>query len=192
MKKLTQKSLIFEYYKKNPDRDIRHVEIVDWATKEWQLRTGKIFRDPDRAIRSLYQEGMLIKVRKGVYRYDSCRVHIPPRNFTPSQRRAILKRDNFQCVLCGKGKRHGVELHVDHIMPKELGGYATLENGQTLCSQHNMLKKSLKQTETGKKMFILYYDLAKSDNNAKLMDFCKAILAVYDKYGMNSHIKWNN
>lgn len=82
-------------------------------------------------------------------------------------------------------------MHVDHIMPKELGGDATIVNGQTLCSQHNMLKKSLKQTETGKKMFIRYYDLAKSDQNLKLMEFCRDVLAVYTKHNMNDHIKWD-
>lgn len=191
MSKLSQKSLIFEYYKNNPDRDIPHSEVVDWATEEWQRRTGKIFRDPDRAIRLLYQEGMLIKVGKGVYRYDPSGVYKPQRDFTSAQRLEIFERDGYQCVICGKGKKHGVALHVDHIMPKELGGDATIVNGQTLCSQHNMLKKSLKQTETGKKMFIRYYDLAKSDQNLKLMAFCRDVLAVYTKHNMNDHIKWD-
>ncbi|MXX94328.1 MAG: HNH endonuclease [Gammaproteobacteria bacterium] len=191
MSKLSQKSLIFEYYKNNPDRDIPHSEVVDWATEEWQQRTGKIFRDPDRAIRMLYQEGMLIKVGTGVYRYDPSGVYKPQKDFTTAQRLEILERDEYQCVICGKGKKHGVALHVDHIMPKELGGDATIENGQTLCSQHNMLKKSLKQTETGKKMFIRYYDLARSDQNLKLMEFCRDVLAVYTKHSMNDHIKWD-
>jgi hypothetical protein len=59
-----------EYFKKNPNKDIPHPEIVDWATKEWLKRSGKVFRDPDRGIRRLSQDGLLIKVAKGVYRYD--------------------------------------------------------------------------------------------------------------------------
>ena len=43
------------------------------------------------------------------------------------------------------GKKDGVELHIDHIKPKDFGGEATIENGQTLCAQHNFIKKNLKQ-----------------------------------------------
>jgi 5-methylcytosine-specific restriction endonuclease McrA len=50
-----------------------------------------------------------------------------------------------------------------HIRPKDLGGEVIVENGQTLCSQHNFLKKNLKQTETGKKMHIHLYKLAEKE-----------------------------
>ena len=70
MKHVTQLDILKEYYMKNPRRDIQHKEIVDWATQEYRERTGKVFRDPDRGIRSLYQRGFLIKVRKDVYRYE--------------------------------------------------------------------------------------------------------------------------
>ena len=65
-----QSDLIMEYFKKNPKRDIHHPEIVDWVVAEYKKRTGNVFRDPDRAIRKLSQEGMLIKIKKGVYKYD--------------------------------------------------------------------------------------------------------------------------
>lgn len=181
-----------EYFKKNPNRDIPHPEIVDWATSEWLKRTGTVFRDPDRGIRRLHQDGYLIKVRKGVYHYNPDAVNRRElEDFTAAQKAAILKRDKYRCVVCGKGKKEGVELHIDHIKPKDLGGKATLENGQTLCSQHNFIKKNLKQTETGKKMFIRLYDLAKSENNKELMKFCVDILETYEQYNINSHIVWN-
>ena len=62
----TQLELLMEYFQKNPNRDIHHPEIVDWATNEWKKRTGSVFRDPDRGIRKLHQDGYLIKVKKGV------------------------------------------------------------------------------------------------------------------------------
>ncbi|WP_298495000.1 HNH endonuclease [Helicobacter sp. UBA3407] len=34
-------------------------------------------------------------------------------------------------------KKEGAKLYIDHIKPKDLGGKATLENGQTLCSRRN-------------------------------------------------------
>ncbi|GMV77255.1 MAG: hypothetical protein AMXMBFR79_03900 [Chitinophagaceae bacterium] len=35
-----------------------------------EKRIGEVFRDPDRGIRKLAQQGQLIKVGKGIYRYD--------------------------------------------------------------------------------------------------------------------------
>lgn len=54
---IVQADLIMEYFKKNPNRDIKHPEIVDWVVAEYKRRIGKVFRDPDRAIRKLSQEG---------------------------------------------------------------------------------------------------------------------------------------
>ena len=79
---------------------------------------------------------------------------------------------------------------MDHIKPKDFGGKATIENGQTLCAQHNFQKKNLKQTETGKKMFIRLYELSKKENYNNLKNFCEEILEVYQKHEINCHIKW--
>ncbi len=188
---VVQKDLIIEFFKKNPDRDISHPEIVDWLTSVYKEKTGKVFRDPDRAIRKLSQEGFLIKIRKGVYRYDPSFVtNREMEDFTVAQKHQILERDGYKCVICGRGLKDGVELHVDHIKPKDFGGKATIENGQVLCSQHNFLKKNFKQTETGKKMFIRLYELAKKEGNQELLSFCVQILEVFDKNNINGHIKW--
>lgn len=72
-------------------------------------------------------------------------------DFSERQKKEILARDDYRCVMCGRGLKDGVELHVDHIKPKDQGGEATIENGQTLCSIHNFQKKNYNQTETGKK-----------------------------------------
>lgn len=93
-------------------------------------------------------------------------------------------------MICGKGAAEGIELHIDHIKPKYLGGKAEIDNAQTLCSQHNFLKKNLKQTETGKKMFIHLYQLAKNKKNKKLKNFCYDILKTYETHDINGHIDW--
>lgn len=187
----TQLELLMEYFKKNPNRNIPHPEIVDWATSEWEKQTNTVFRDPDRGIRRLHQDGLLMKVRKGVYYYNPDTINKRDlEDFTATQKEAILKKDGYKCVVCGKGKKNGIELHVDHIKPKDLGGKAIVENGQTLCSQHNFIKKNLKQTETGKKMFIHLYELAKSENNDELKKFCADILKTYEKHNINGHIAW--
>lgn len=191
MKEITQQELLIEFYKANPNRNIEHPEIVDWVTSEYYKRTGKIFRDPDRGVRKLSQSGFLIKVKKGTYRYDPEYEHRRSlEEFTQKQKREILERDLYKCVICGKGTKEGVELHVDHIKPKEFGGEATINNGQTLCAQHNFQKKTLKQTETGKKMFIRLYELSKEEGNNNLVQFCADILDTFEKHNINGHIEW--
>ncbi|MEK7124796.1 MAG: HNH endonuclease signature motif containing protein [Patescibacteria group bacterium] len=186
-----QKDLIIEFFKENPNRNVKHPEVVDWVVFTYKKRTGNVFRDPDRAIRHLAQSGFLIKIAKGIYKYDPAKVHNRElEDFTATQKQIILKRDGYRCVICGRGEKEGVELHVDHIKPKDFGGEAIVENGQTLCSQHNFIKKNLKQTETGKKMFIRLYELAKSEKNEELMRFCVNILEIYEKHNINGHIVW--
>lgn len=186
-----QKDLIVEFFKKNPNRDIKHPEVVDWVVATYKKRTGNVFRDPDRAIRQLGQSGFLIKIAKGVYKYNPEKVNIRElEDFTSTQKEAILKKDGYKCVICGRGKKEGVDLHIDHIKPKDFGGKATIENGQTLCSQHNFIKKNLRQTETGKKMFIHLYELAKSEKNEELIKFCADVLETYERHSINGHIVW--
>ena len=133
----------------------------------------------------------MIKIKKGIYRYDpDAAKQRKLEDFTPEQKAVILKRDDYKCVVCGRGKKEGIELQVDHIKPKYLGGTSIIENGQTLCAQHNFIKKILKQTETGKKMFIRLYELAKNENNEELRKFCADVLETYEKYNINGHIVW--
>jgi len=191
MKKITQSEIVMEYFKNNPLRDIKHPEVVDWVVQEYKKRTGEIFRDPDRQIRKLHQQGLLIKVAKGIYRYDPNLVQNKDlRDFSDKQKKEILARDGYRCVMCGRGLKDGVELHVDHIKPKDQGGEATIENGQTLCSIHNFQKKNYNQTETGKKMFIRLYEKAKSINDTQTMNFCTEILEVFERNNINGHIEW--
>lgn len=188
---VVQAELIMEYFRKHPNREIKHPEVVDWCVSEYKKRTGEVFRDPDRAIRKLSQEGQLIKIKKGVYKYDSS--HINNReleDFTPEEKEVIFKRDGYRCVICGRGVKDGVEIQADHIKPKDLGGRAEISNGQTLCAQHNFQKKNYKQTESGKKMFIRLYELAKATNDQTMVNFCKEVLKIFDKHGVNGHILW--
>lgn len=188
---MSQEELIKEFYIKNPNRNIEHAEVVDWAVAEYNKRTSKVFRDPDRSIRKLHQAGFLIKVSKGVYRYDPAQVvNRELHEFTAKQKIMILERDGHKCVRCGRGKPEGVELHIDHIKAKDNGGDASLENGQALCSRCNYIKKNTGHTESGKKMFIRLYELAKKDNNEELKKFTADLLQVFEQYDINGHIEW--
>ncbi len=190
-KVISQSELLMEYFKNNPNKNIPHPEIVAWALKEFLKRTGRVFADPDRGIRKLHQEGHLIKVKKGVYKYDpSMVIKRELEDFAPEIKERIFKEGKFKCAMCGLGKKEGLEIHIDHIKPKDLGGKATFENGQILCGPHNYLKKNFRQTETGKKMFINLYKLSMSLDNKPLSKFCAEILEVFEKNDVNGHIKW--
>jgi hypothetical protein len=188
-RKISQADLILNYYRQRPNQPIPHSEAVDWATDEWLKLTGKVFRDPDRAVRRFSQSGVLIKVSKGIYMYDPdfvLRENLY--DFTPEQTRAILEQDNYRCVVCGRGKAEGVDLQVDHIKPKDKGGRAAIENGQTLCGQHNFIKKNYSQTEAGKRFFIKMREQAIAINDETMLNFCDEVLATYTRYGYDDQI----
>lgn len=154
--------LIIEYFKEHPNEELPHGPVVDWVEEKYKKLYNKKPRDPWRAIRMLHQQGFLIKVRKGIYKYDPKFVTEKEiEDFTPELKEQILKRDGYKCVICGRSAMEGYELHVDHILPKDKGGKGTLENGQTLCSICNFRKKNYNQTESGKKMFIRLWETAK-------------------------------
>lgn len=60
---------------------------------------------------------------------------------TDSLRYDIMKRDGFQCVLCGAKASDGIKLHVDHIQPVSKGGKTERSNLRTLCDRCNMGKR---------------------------------------------------
>ncbi|OHA87736.1 MAG: HNH endonuclease [Candidatus Zambryskibacteria bacterium RIFCSPLOWO2_01_FULL_39_39] len=185
----SQMEFLMEFYKEHPDMDISHPTIVDWVTKEYTKRTGKVYRDPDRGIRKLYQDGFLVKVGKGIYKYapDFIKKRILE-DFDTKTREEVFKRDNYKCVICGRGVAEGMDIHADHVKPKDRGGKATVENGQTLCSQHNFLKKNLGQTTLGKRYFIRLHKASIKAQDQNLIDFCKEVLDLFDKYGIDTQV----
>ncbi len=56
----------------------------------------------------------------------------------------VLKRDNGICQLCGRGRKDGVVLHVDHIVPLSVDWSKRLDpnNLQTLCEDCNLGKSN--------------------------------------------------
>lgn len=190
----SQTAFVKEWFIKRPNRDISHEESKSGIENEYFKITKCRFEDVDRSIRKLAQIGFLIKIKKGWYRYDPKLASIRTlEDFSASDKKQILERDGYKCVICGKGKKDGIDLQVDHIKPKELGGSAAISNGQTLCASHNFRKKISSQTETGKKMFIRLLESVKDtdDKNAsKIEKFCEEILKVFEKHDIDNHIKW--
>lgn len=129
----TVSELVMEYFRAHSKQDMKHGPVVDWVEEQYLKLHGKKPRDTWRAIRRLYQEGRLIKVKKGVYRFDPDYVRdISLLDFPHDVKEKIFQRDNYRCVVCGLGRKDGVEICADHIVPLDKGGTNTIENGQTL------------------------------------------------------------
>lgn len=179
-----------EYFQKHPKKELPHGPVVDWVEEQYRKLYKRKPRDPWREIRRLYQKGFLIKVKKGVYKYDPDLIRNKELHEFPQDiKEAIFKRDGYKCIVCGRGREDGVEIHADHRIPLEKGGTNTIENGQTLCSEHNLLKKNYSQTEFGKRFLIRLYQEALEKNDERMIKFCEEIFDIYDKYNINSHIE---
>jgi len=183
--------LIIEYFKNHPNKDLQHGPVVDWVEEKYLKLYKKKPRDTWRGIRKLHQEGLLIKVKKGIYKYDPEYVQNKElEDFTAEQKKQIFERDNYRCVQCGRRQDEGYELHADHRISKNSGGKATVDNGQTLCSICNFRKKNYGQTESGKKMLILMWESAKKIGDKHTKEFCEYLLSGYEKFNINDHIEW--
>ncbi len=176
MKTVTE--YIKEFFEAHPNEEIEHGKVVDYVFKFIPKA-----RDPWRAIRKLYQEGWLIQVKKGVYKrisgYKGHNVFTP---FPKEIREQIFKRDNYRCVVCGNGRHNGYEIHADHIKPQSKGGQSTIENGQTLCSEHNLMKKRYGVITFLGKYCKTMIEKAKGYKDETTEEMFKEILKVLNKY----------
>lgn len=172
---------IKEYFEKHPNEEVEHGSVVDYV-----FRYIPKARDPWRAIRKLYQEGYLIKVRKGVYkRIPGYHGNVVLSPFPPEVKEAIFKRDNYRCVVCDNGRHNGYEIHADHITPQSKGGSNTIENGQTLCSEHNLMKKRYGTTEFLNKYSKHMLELAREYKDKETESLFMDILRVLKKHKKN-------
>lgn len=188
-KKKSITDLIVEYFKTHPRQDLSHGPVVDWVEMKYKKMYNKKPRDTWRAIRQLHEKGFLVKVKKGIYRHDpDAMKKIELFDFPLEVKEQIFKRDNYKCIFCGRGPKDGVEICADHILSKNKGGTNTLDNGQTLCMEHNLMKKNYSQTEAGKRYFIKIYKKALIKKDGKIIKFCKCVFECYNKHKINSHI----
>lgn len=137
--------------------DTNHPEWINklnapkWTKKNKSISNGAIKRDKmNKAFRESEDEDD----------YSSVKGKEGGRFFNGALRQAILKRDHFRCVQCGKTPVDGVMLEVDHIIEFEDGGKTTFDNGQTLCKDCNKGKHQLKVLDDNNG-FISQMDFAK-------------------------------
>jgi len=196
-KKISQIEFVRSYFLQRPMVVISHAQAKSDLETAYLTVMGKRLEDSDRAIRKLHGDGFLEKVAKGQYMYNPETTGKKEFDeFTQGEKNEILKRDGYKCVVCGLGREDGLDLHIDHIKPRSLGGQGTVENGQVLCAPHNFMKKNLSQTETGKKIFIRLLELVKATPDdpasSQLENFLIDVLNVYEKHQVDGHVNWED
>lgn len=92
---------------------------------------GKLAAILGEASANFIKQGKLIKVGKGVYRYDpEVIADVELFDFSSATKEQIFARDGYRCVVCGRGRTDRVEICADHKVPKDKGGTNEAENGQ--------------------------------------------------------------
>ncbi len=174
-----------EYFENHPNQDITQEEITSHIRS---IRPDA--QDPWRAVRKLYEDGYLMKVKKGVYkRVPGYQGEVADEPFSEAVRKQIFERDGYHCVVCGNGPANGYEIHADHIRPRQLGGSSTLENGQTLCSEHNLLKKTYGTYDFYAHLVLRLEQEAKVAGDAKHTKMLGSIVSILQKNGYPSTAK---
>ena len=80
-----------KFFEQHPKQEWKHGPVVDWVTRKYRKEHPTPPRDPWRAIRKLSQQGVLTKVRKGVYKYDPSSVkEVELWDFSPTVKYAIF------------------------------------------------------------------------------------------------------
>ena len=69
-----------------------------------------------------------------------------PRPHVKLTRREVFRRDNYTCQYCG---RHTMDLTIDHIVPRHMGGTQSWTNVVAACSTCNHRKGGRTLSESG-------------------------------------------
>jgi hypothetical protein len=186
-----QVRIALDYFLDRPNRDVPHDDSRPWIQQECYSRLGRPCDDADRAIRRLADLGILVKVKKGVYRLDPDAIRaFSSQDFPEDIKLAAKQRDDWRCVMCGRGEAEGVELQVDHIRPRSAGGSGDISNAQTLCSTHNYRKRHLSRYTAGRRMFETMLEQARQNPDVegesdRVIEFCEEVLNLYVLHGFD-------
>lgn len=71
--------------------------------------------------------------------------HTARRKLSHRVRFLVMKRDGYRCQFCGRMANDGVQLDIDHIVPRAKGGSDRADNLQVLCSPCNNGKRTDEQ-----------------------------------------------
>jgi len=81
-----------------------------------------------KSVNAVFPRPSIIRLKQMVHR---------PRQSVKLSRREIFRRDSYTCQYCGK---HTLDLTIDHVIPRHVGGPHTWENVVAACSSCNHRK----------------------------------------------------
>lgn len=123
---------------------VGRLKDVEGRLRGYQEHTDLFWGLYDDAL-SILREDLESEIRD--HRIEAARMlrrhggHDRDRRRLPRKKRwAILVRDEFKCVYCGRGPKDGVTLHVDHIEAWAGGGPTVPGNLVTACEDCNLGK----------------------------------------------------
>jgi hypothetical protein len=166
-----------------------------------------------RALRQLKQDGIIsytfdasenAYIVNAINEYSS---RTSRSKITTKIRYRILNRDKYTCQACGKKpSEDGVKLHVDHMVPVDMGGLHNDKNLWTLCSDCNLGKKNFFRDELDsdamKEVFKkdsgyqrlltlfekspnIYFEPSTLQGIAKIRDWTRTIRNIREKHDLN-------
>jgi len=113
---------------------IAFIEYINAETIEGEYAGNENEQQEDKETQVVISDNLVQRLKKRT-----------PRNINLKLRFKVLQRDHFKCCSCGASpaKNHGIELHIDHIVPWSNGGETEIGNLQTLCSRCNLGKSNM-------------------------------------------------
>ena len=191
--KKTKISYIKEFFKNNPGKEFKLNKIEDIIKRKYEKDNGNRDIYTNRGVRDLPKRGFdpemngyVERTRTGHYKFvEGIKPSTKKSPFSDSTKKKIKERDDYKCQMCGVPENLNQILAVDHVIPEDGGGIGEYDNGITLCTQCNNIKKNLNGTTFGKKMFEKYLQIMKKTDDETTIDFLEEVLKVYEEYDKN-------
>jgi hypothetical protein len=139
---ISQRDFTSDWFRKRPNQIFTARELRERLTADYETLTGKIFGDPEKMVRMLFQENFIERPYDGHYVFQSDNdPYMGKFNFTEKEMIEVLERDNFKCVICKRGETEGISLSVGFAKSVLRGGLASVENGRTFCQRHKFISE---------------------------------------------------
>jgi len=189
MRKRLTKSTEFalEWFKESPRRKFTNEEIKELLPKAYLIKTGKKLQDPTRSARELAEAGRIQKqpaVKARHYWYDP-QLEVLPEEFDDEEKRKILERDNFRCVVCGKGVVDGAKVTVGYAMSTRRGGKLNTENGRTLCPLHRWTLETAQVSDEAQRNWRKLRKKLPEVGAPQAQNFWNELVQLLRKYGID-------
>jgi len=187
-KKLSKSSeFALEWFKEHPDQQFTNEEIKKLLPEAFFVKTGKKLQDPTRSVRELAELRRIQKYPEGkarFYWYDP-KLELLPEEFDDEERRQILERDGFRCVVCGKGSADGVKVTIGYALSTRRGGKLDIGNGRALCPIHRWTLETAQDSDEAKQNWRKLRTLLPEVGAPRAQTFWNDFVELLKKYGID-------